>query len=121
MGKGLSGGRIVIYPPKASPFDPAENIIAGNTMLYGATSGEMYVRGVVVGLGLGLPHNYLGRSEAANPGEFIPYRSRRIGWPTLSGCSAWPYTMGAKRGSRGRSHTEERQDLSEVSSAAGFG
>ena len=46
VGKGLSGGRIVIYPPKASPFDPAENIIAGNTLLYGATSGEVYIRGV---------------------------------------------------------------------------
>jgi glutamate synthase domain-containing protein 2/glutamate synthase domain-containing protein 3 len=47
VGKGLSGGKIVIYPPKKAPFDPAENIIAGNTMLYGATSGEIYVRGVV--------------------------------------------------------------------------
>ncbi len=47
VGKGLSGGRIVIFPPRTSPFDPAENIIAGNTMLYGATSGEMFVRGVV--------------------------------------------------------------------------
>ena len=47
VGKGLSGGKIVIYPPKTSPFDPAENIIAGNTLLYGATSGEVYIRGVV--------------------------------------------------------------------------
>ncbi|HLJ54380.1 MAG TPA: glutamate synthase-related protein, partial [Chthonomonadaceae bacterium] len=47
VGKGLSGGKIVIYPPKASPFDPAENILAGNTILYGATSGEVYLRGVV--------------------------------------------------------------------------
>src|SRR5207302_731663 len=45
--KGMSGGRIVIYPPRTSPFDPAANIIAGNTMLYGATGGEIYVRGVV--------------------------------------------------------------------------
>ena len=47
VGKGLSGGRIVVYPPKEAPFDPAENIIAGNTILYGATSGEVYLRGVV--------------------------------------------------------------------------
>ena len=46
-GKGLSGGRIIIkVPPKAS-FDPAENIIAGNTCLYGATSGEAYINGIV--------------------------------------------------------------------------
>ena len=47
FGKGLSGGRIVVYPPKEAPFDPAENIIGGNTILYGATSGEVYLRGVV--------------------------------------------------------------------------
>ncbi len=47
VGKGLSGGRIVLYPPKQAPFDPAENIIAGNTILYGATSGEVYLRGTV--------------------------------------------------------------------------
>ena len=47
IGKGLSGGRIVVYPPKEAPFDPAENIIGGNTILYGATSGEVYLRGVV--------------------------------------------------------------------------
>jgi len=47
LGKGLSGGRIIVYPPKESPFDPAENIVAGNTILYGATSGEVYLRGVV--------------------------------------------------------------------------
>jgi glutamate synthase (NADPH) large chain len=47
VGKGMSGGRIVIYPSKTSSFDPAENIIAGNTLIYGATSGEMYIRGVV--------------------------------------------------------------------------
>ncbi len=46
VGKGLSGGRIVVFPPKEAPFDPAENIIAGNTLLYGATSGEVYLRGV---------------------------------------------------------------------------
>jgi len=46
-GKGLSGGRIVIRPPEGSPFRAEENIIAGNVILYGATSGEMYLRGVV--------------------------------------------------------------------------
>ena len=47
LGKGMSGGRIICYPPRESPFDPAENILAGNTLLYGATSGEVYLRGVV--------------------------------------------------------------------------
>jgi glutamate synthase (NADPH/NADH) large chain len=46
VGKGLSGGRIVIYPPKNCPIIPEENIIAGNTVMYGAISGEAYFRGV---------------------------------------------------------------------------
>lgn len=46
LGKGLSGGRIVVYPPRTAPFDPAENIIVGNTLLYGATSGEVFIRGI---------------------------------------------------------------------------
>jgi glutamate synthase (NADPH/NADH) large chain len=47
VGKGLSGGTISIYPPHNATFDPAENIIAGNTILYGATSGEVYINGRV--------------------------------------------------------------------------
>ena len=46
VGKGLSGGRLVIYPPKESPFKPNENIIIGNTVLYGAIAGQCYFRGV---------------------------------------------------------------------------
>lgn len=46
VGKGLSGGRIVIYPPKASPIVADENIIVGNTVLYGGIQGECYFRGV---------------------------------------------------------------------------
>jgi glutamate synthase (NADPH/NADH) large chain len=46
VGKGLSGGRLVIYPPPESPLVPEENIIVGNTVLYGAISGECYFRGV---------------------------------------------------------------------------
>jgi glutamate synthase (ferredoxin) len=46
FGKGLSGGRIIVYPPKGSTFIPEENIIIGNVALYGATSGEIFVRGV---------------------------------------------------------------------------
>jgi glutamate synthase (ferredoxin) len=46
FGKGLSGGRIVIYPPKGSTFVAEENIIIGNVALYGATSGEIFVRGM---------------------------------------------------------------------------
>jgi glutamate synthase domain-containing protein 3 len=45
VGKGLSGGRIVIYPPREARFRPEENIIVGNVVLYGATSGEAYFRG----------------------------------------------------------------------------
>ncbi|VAX07418.1 Glutamate synthase [NADPH] large chain [hydrothermal vent metagenome] len=46
VGKGLSGGRIVVYPPAATPIVPEENIIVGNTVLYGAICGEVYFRGV---------------------------------------------------------------------------
>jgi glutamate synthase (NADPH/NADH) large chain len=46
-GKGLSGGRVIIRPPAGSPFVAEENIIAGNVILYGATAGEMFLRGVV--------------------------------------------------------------------------
>jgi glutamate synthase (NADPH/NADH) large chain len=46
VGKGLSGGKIIIYPPKESSFKAEENIIAGNVNLYGATSGEAYIRGI---------------------------------------------------------------------------
>jgi glutamate synthase domain-containing protein 3 len=45
VGKGLSGGRIVIYPPKESTFVPEDNIIVGNVVLYGATSGKAFFRG----------------------------------------------------------------------------
>ena len=45
VGKGLSGGRIVIYPSKGSTFVPAENVIVGNVVLYGATGGHAFFRG----------------------------------------------------------------------------
>ena len=45
-GKGLSGGKLVVYPPRASTFVAEENIVIGNVALYGATGGEAYVRGV---------------------------------------------------------------------------
>jgi glutamate synthase (ferredoxin) len=45
-GKGLSGGKIAVFPPVAATFAPEENVIIGNVSLYGATSGEAYVRGV---------------------------------------------------------------------------
>lgn len=44
-GKGLSGGRIMVYPPLHSAFPAEDNTIAGNTLLYGATSGEMFING----------------------------------------------------------------------------
>jgi glutamate synthase (NADPH/NADH) len=46
VGKGLSGGRLVVYPPKTSSFKAEENIIIGNVCLYGATSGEAFIRGI---------------------------------------------------------------------------
>jgi glutamate synthase (NADPH/NADH) large chain len=46
VGKGLSGGRLVVYPPAQTPIVAEENIIVGNTVLYGAISGECYFRGV---------------------------------------------------------------------------
>ena len=45
VGKGLSGGRLIIYPPKTSLYPSEENVIVGNVVLYGATSGEAYIRG----------------------------------------------------------------------------
>ena len=47
VGKGLSGGRIVVRPPAGANFAAEENVIAGNVIGYGATSGEMYLRGLV--------------------------------------------------------------------------
>jgi glutamate synthase domain-containing protein 2/glutamate synthase domain-containing protein 3 len=46
LGKGISGGRIIVYPPKEATFAAEENIIVGNTLLYGAISGEVFFRGV---------------------------------------------------------------------------
>ena len=46
VGKGLSGGRLVVYPPRQSTFKAEENIIIGNVCLYGATSGEAFIRGI---------------------------------------------------------------------------
>ncbi|MDF2923093.1 MAG: glutamate synthase large subunit [Paenibacillaceae bacterium] len=46
VGKGLSGGKIVIFPPERSSFVPEENVIIGNTAFYGATEGDAYIRGV---------------------------------------------------------------------------
>ncbi len=46
LGKGLSGGRIIVVPSDDSGFKAEENVIVGNTVLYGATSGEVYIRGI---------------------------------------------------------------------------
>jgi glutamate synthase (ferredoxin) len=46
LGKGLSGGKIILYPPRASTFVAEENVITGNVAFYGATSGEAYIRGI---------------------------------------------------------------------------
>ena len=47
LGKGLSGGRLIVRPHQDAPFVAEENIVAGNVILYGATAGEMFLRGVV--------------------------------------------------------------------------
>ncbi|MEM7323054.1 MAG: glutamate synthase large subunit [Actinomycetota bacterium] len=47
FGKGLSGGRLTLRPPEDAPFAAEENVIAGNVILYGATSGQAFLRGVV--------------------------------------------------------------------------
>jgi glutamate synthase (NADPH/NADH) large chain len=46
LGKGLSGGKIIVVPPKGSGFRSEENVIIGNTVLYGATGGEVYINGI---------------------------------------------------------------------------
>jgi len=46
VGKGLSGGKLIIYPSPKATFAAEENIIIGNVALYGATSGEVYIRGM---------------------------------------------------------------------------
>jgi glutamate synthase (ferredoxin) len=46
IGKGLSGGKIIVYPPDNATFVPEENIIVGNVALYGASGGEVYIRGM---------------------------------------------------------------------------
>ncbi|MBC2723811.1 glutamate synthase large subunit [Desulfosporosinus sp.] len=46
LGKGLSGARIVVYPPKKSDFKPEKNILIGNVAFYGGTSGEAYINGI---------------------------------------------------------------------------
>jgi glutamate synthase (NADPH/NADH) large chain len=46
VGKGLSGGKIIVYPPRVSTFKAEDNILVGNVCMYGATSGESYFRGI---------------------------------------------------------------------------
>jgi glutamate synthase (ferredoxin) len=46
IGKGLSGSKIIVYPPRGSGLEPEENILIGNVAFYGATSGEAYINGI---------------------------------------------------------------------------
>jgi glutamate synthase (ferredoxin) len=46
IGKGLSGGKIIVYPPEGSTFDPSDNVIVGNVAFYGATAGQAYIGGM---------------------------------------------------------------------------
>jgi glutamate synthase (ferredoxin) len=47
LGKGLSGGKLIVLPPREAEFSPIENVIAGNVAFYGATAGEAYINGMV--------------------------------------------------------------------------
>jgi glutamate synthase (NADPH/NADH) large chain len=46
VGKGLSGGKVIVYPPKVSQFNAEDQVLVGNVVMYGATSGEAYFRGI---------------------------------------------------------------------------
>ena len=46
LGKGLAGGRIIVVPPEGSTFESDQNIIIGNTVLYGATRGDIFISGI---------------------------------------------------------------------------
>ena len=99
FGKGLSGGRLVVRPPAGSPFAAEEQIIAGNVILYGATSGEVFIRGqvgerfcvrnsgttaVVEGVGdHGCEYMTGGLVLVLGPtGREFPRQACRVGWPT---------------------------------------
>ena len=75
VGKGLSGGRIIVYPPRGSRFAPEENIIIGNVALYGATSGVACFNGMagerfaVRNSGATTPRTQTIRSPAATTGQ----------------------------------------------------
>ncbi len=78
-GKGLSGGKVIVYPPRESTFAAEENIIAGNVVLYGATSGEVYLRGIA-------GERFCVRNSGANGGRRRRRRPRlrihdRRPWP----------------------------------------
>ena len=67
VGKGLSGGKIIVYPPTKSTFKPEENIIIGNVAFYGATGGEAYIRGMA-------GERFCGRNSGVNAVvEFVGY------------------------------------------------
>src|SRR5690606_36343166 len=46
IGKGLSGGKIIVFPPQQARFAPEKNVIIGNVALYGATAGQAFIRGL---------------------------------------------------------------------------
>ena len=64
VGKGLSGGRVIVRPPDDVLFLPEDNVIAGNTMLYGATAGEVYLRGRV-------GERFCARNSGASPSSRV--------------------------------------------------
>ena len=67
VGKGLSGGKLIVYPPKNARYVAEDNILIGNVALYGATSGEAYFRGVA-GERFGVRNS--GALAVVEPGRF---------------------------------------------------
>jgi len=86
LGKGLSGGKLILRPPLDAGFAPGQNVIAGNVALYGATSGEAYIRGMTGE-----------RFCVRNSGASAVGRGRRR--PRLRVHDGWP---GDRPGSTGR-------------------
>ena len=115
-GKGLSGGRIIVYPPKSSTFIAEENIIIGNVALYGATAGEIFVRGMA-GERFGVRNSGVSAVVEAIGDHGCEYYDRRMGHhprqnrPHSGGGHVWRHRLRARRSRRFRlahQHAERR-------------
>ena len=78
FGKGLSGGKLILYPPEGSTFKPEENIIVGNVAFYGATSGEAYICGMA-GEALLCPEQRGASGDRIGGGPWVRVYDRRPG------------------------------------------